>query len=210
MSAPDRHNGGLIMVTKKDFVFVDVDTQFDFMDPQGSLYVPGASDIVPNLKKLIDYADKNDIPVVASVDAHQQDDPEFVQFPPHCVRNTPGQMKIGATTLEPVMVVSELPQSILLPNRGSLVLEKTIFSLFGNRNAETIFREIGEKRYVVFGVATDYCVKAAVLGLLERGYKVAIVEDAISGVTAEGSQSAIDEMVQAGAELVRTEDVLSW
>ena len=197
------------MVTKKDFVFVDVDTQFDFMDPKGSLYVPGANEIVPNLERLIEYAEKNDIPVVASVDAHPQDDPEFAQFPPHCVRNTPGQRKIGATVLEPVMVVPETAQSIAVPHSGSLVLEKTIFSLFGNRMADTLFREIGAKKYVVFGVATDYCVKAAVLGLLERGYKVAVVEDAISGVTAEGSKAAIDEMTRAGAEFITTEDVLS-
>jgi len=70
------------MVTKKNFVFVDVDTQFDFMDPKGSLYVPGADEIVPNLKRLIDFAEENDIPVVASVDAHSHDDPEFAQFRP--------------------------------------------------------------------------------------------------------------------------------
>ena len=198
------------MVTKKSLVFVDVDTQFDFMDPKGSLYVPGASEIVPNLEKLIDFAKKNDIPVVASVDAHPQDDPEFAQFPPHCVRSTPGQRKIAATSLESAVVVAESAQLATLPRAGSVVLEKTIFSLFGNKSADALFRNLEADRYVVFGVATDYCVKAAALGLLERGYSVAVVEDAISGVTAEGSAAAIEEMKSAGAEIVRTADVLSW
>jgi nicotinamidase/pyrazinamidase len=200
----------VLTMAKKNFVFVDVDTQFDFMDPNGSLYVPGADRIVPNLKKLIEFADEHYIPVIASVDAHPHDDPEFAQFPPHCVLNTPGQRKIGATVLEPVTVVSELPQLMTLPGRGSIVLEKRIFSLFGNQNAEKIFKEIGAEKFVVFGVATDYCVRAAVMGLLERGYRVAVVEDAISGVTEEGSRSAIEEMKRGGAELVRTDEVLAW
>ena len=37
-------------------VFVDIDTQFDFMDSRGNLYVPGAEDIIDNIKKLFDYA----------------------------------------------------------------------------------------------------------------------------------------------------------
>lgn len=195
----------------KNLIFVDVDTQFDFMDPQGSLYVPGAAEIVPNLQRLVDYARKYEIPVVASVDAHPQDDPEFAQFPPHCVRGTPGQQKIGATVLEPAIVLGAAAHSAAIPYAASVVLEKTIFSLFGNENADRLFRDYGsDKKYVVFGVATDYCVKAAVLGLLERGYQVAVVTDAISGVTEEGSRAALSEMVARGAELVSTEDVISW
>ncbi len=45
-------------------VFLDMDTQVDFMLPTGSLYVPGAETIIPNLKKLMDYARERSIPVV--------------------------------------------------------------------------------------------------------------------------------------------------
>jgi nicotinamidase/pyrazinamidase len=199
-----------IMFSKNNLVFIDVDTQYDFMDPKGALYVPGAEEIVPNLERLIDFAEENNIPVIASVDAHPLDDPEFSQFPPHCVRNTPGQLKIDATIIESTIVVSEMPQTLSVLSVSSVVLEKRVFSLFGNTNAEQIFRELKAEKYIVFGVATDYCVKAAALGLLERGYKVAVVEDAISGVSREGSELAIEEMKRAGAEIVRTADVLSW
>ncbi|MEW6733694.1 MAG: isochorismatase family cysteine hydrolase [Acidobacteriota bacterium] len=198
------------MVAKQRLAFIDIDTQFDFMDPQGTLYVPGATEIVPNLEKLIDYAKRHKLPIVASVDAHAPDDPEFKQFPPHCVSGTPGQHKIAATTCQPSLVIANSAQSFNLPEAGNLVLEKTIFSIFGNENAEKVFRDIDAEKYLVFGVATDYCVKAAALGLLARGYRVAVVEDAISGVTAEGSQAAIAEMKKAGAEIVRTADVISW
>lgn len=197
-------------MSKRDLVFVDIDTQFDFMDKAGSLYVPGAEEIVPNLRRLIGFAKDRAVPVVASVDAHPEDDPEFAQFPSHCVRDTPGQLKIGATLMAPSVVVPESERNFALPESGELVLEKTIFSVFGNKNADRIFREMDAKKYIVFGVATDYCVKAAAMGLLERGYNVIVVEDAIKGVTAEGTSKAIEEMKSAGAEFVRTDEVLSW
>jgi nicotinamidase/pyrazinamidase len=198
------------MNTKK-IVFVDIDTQFDFMDAAGSLYVPGAVDIVANLRKLIEHARKFEIPVIASVDAHPRNDPEFAQFPPHCVIDTPGQRKIDATILEPAYVVAAAAQQTLPSPRAaaSMVLEKTVFSIFGNENAAKIFRELEAEKYVVFGVATDYCVKAAVMGLLERGHRVVVVEDAISGVAPESSQAAIAEMKAAGAEFARTADIVS-
>ena len=71
-------------------VFFDVDTQVDFILPTGALYVPGAEQIVPNLKKLMDYARANRIPVLSSADAHPPDDKSFAQWPPHCVVGTEG------------------------------------------------------------------------------------------------------------------------
>lgn len=189
--------------------FVDVDTQVDFMQPDGALYVPGAETLVPNMRRLVEYAHSFNIPIIASVDAHLPDDPEFNQFPPHCVRATPGQKKIDVTEIAGAHIVpAESKSEDELPSDGAVVLEKTVFSLFGNKNAEAIFRKIAADEYVVFGVATDYCVKAAVMGLLERGYRVAVVEDAIKGVTEEGATVAIDEMRRAGARFVTTEQIV--
>ncbi|MBL8148964.1 MAG: cysteine hydrolase [Blastocatellia bacterium] len=197
-------------MSKQRLVFVDVDTQFDFMDPKGSLYVPGAIDIVPNLQKLTEYAKSRGILVVASVDAHRSTDPEFVKFPPHCIAGTEGQKKIPATEIEPAYTIDAEISDFSLPEMGSVVLEKTVFSLFGNKNAEQVFKRLSPDKLVVFGVATDYCVKAAAIGLAERGYDVALVTDAVSSVTQEGGVAALDEMQKAGVEMVKTLDVLSW
>ncbi|MCS6884058.1 MAG: isochorismatase family cysteine hydrolase [Acidobacteriota bacterium] len=188
--------------------FVDIDTQVDFMLPEGALYVPGAETLIPNLERLIAYARDNGIPVIASVDAHLIGDPEFEQFPPHCVVNTPGQQKVSSTGIAGAQTigVQKVPD---LQVGNALVLEKTVFSIFGNENADEVFRQIKADEYVVFGVATDYCVKAAVLGLIERGYKVAVVEDAIKGVTEQGALEAIEEMRRAGARFVTTEQVIA-
>ena len=86
-------------------VFVDVDTQADFMLPGGRLYVPGAEGLLATLARLRDFAEQHDIPVLASTDAHPTDAREFEQWPPHCVHGTPGQLKIPETLLRKYTVV---------------------------------------------------------------------------------------------------------
>jgi nicotinamidase/pyrazinamidase len=189
-------------------VFVDVDTQFDFMDPAGALYVPGAETLVPNLERLLAYAQERGIPVLASVDAHHRDDSEFEIFPPHCVAGTPGQAKIAAT-LHPAAVT--LPNQVVATDvlaQHALVLEKTVFDMFGNPNTDRVLEAWQASQYVVFGVATDYCVKAAALGLRQRQYAVSLVIDAIKPVTPEGEATALAELEAAGVSFVTTAEIL--
>src|SRR3989441_10871587 len=88
-------------------IFWDVDTQYDFMKADGKLYVPDAEQLIPNLKKLTDYAHGHGIRVVASADDHVPEHEEISAnpdwkstFPPHCLRGTPGQRKIPETRSE--------------------------------------------------------------------------------------------------------------
>ena len=78
-------------------VFFDVDTQIDFLFPAGALYVPGAEHIIPNIARLNRYAAENGIPLVSTVDAHTENDPEFAAWPPHCIVGTVGQQKPAST-----------------------------------------------------------------------------------------------------------------
>ena len=191
--------------------FVDVDTQFDFMNPKGSLYVSGAVEIIPNLKKLMEAAQKYFIPIVGSVDAHAPDDPEFEKFPPHCVKGSSGAKKIPETTLPDMKIISmEAPvEDVDLSPPGPVILEKKVYGMFDNLHAEAAIRATGANRFAVFGVATDYCVAAAARGLLERGYTVLLVTDAIRAVEQSGGEKAIRELSGKGARLVTTQEVLS-
>jgi nicotinamidase/pyrazinamidase len=56
----------------------------------------------------------------------------------------------------------------------------------------------GTPELVVYGVATDYCVRAAALGLAQRGYRTTVLTDAVAGITAEGTRDAFEEMRRAG------------
>lgn len=190
--------------------FVDIDTQFDFMNPKGNLYVPGAVDLVPNLKKLISHAVEHNIPIVGSVDAHSEDDPEFKIYPPHCVKGTEGQKKIPETTLPSQRIISKdkkADPSELMPP-GPVILEKTVYSMFDNPNAEEALKLTGARRFYLFGVALDICVKHAAEGLLARGYEIAIITDATAPVSYEKGEETLNTFKSRGARLVTTAEVL--
>ncbi len=195
---------------KNKTVFVDIDTQFDFMNSRGTFYVPNAEEIIDNVEKLFDYAKAHRIKILSSIDAHRIDDPEFQNFPSHCVKDTPGNKKIEATTCKDSMVIENKRQHIseTVLNHEQIIVEKQSFDIFDNINVDKIVINLDVSDYVVFGVATDYCIKAAVLGLIRRGYKVSLVTDAVKAVTGEGEKGALIEMRDAGVVFVSTQDVI--
>lgn len=196
---------------KENRVFMDIDTQIDFMDPGGKLYVPHAEEIVPNLVRLMAYARERRIPVLSSADAHTPDDREFATWPPHCVIGTRGQQRIRETLLPGAVALPWKAESFTLPEEWpqQIIIEKDAYDTAANPHFDTILEALGERRYVVFGVATEYCVRADVLSLLERHKPVELVVDAIRPITAEGGRKALEEMAAAGAQLVKTAEVCS-
>jgi len=66
-----------------------------------------------------------------------------------------------------------------------------------------------DAEFVVFGVVTEYCVSFAVKGLLERGRRVAVVQDAIETLKQEDGTKTITELKQLGARLTTTDQALS-
>jgi len=193
----------------KQTAFFDVDTQRDFMVASGGLYVPGARMVAGNIRRLVGHAGKKGIRLFSTVDAHAPDDPEFRDFPPHCIPGSRGQEKIAGTLLDDriaVRVVPKLSKRAIAEvlKHDQVILESATYSVFTNPNVVPVLRGSGCTRFVVFGVATDYCVRAAALGLLGLGYAVDLVTDAIRGIAPETTQEALDEMRQAGARLRTT------
>jgi nicotinamidase/pyrazinamidase len=208
-SAPPRDEAG------RRIVFMDVDTQFDFMEPRGALYVPGAEQIRPNLLRLANYARERRIPWIASADTHAPDDPSFSQWPPHCVVGTPGQQRIPETKRAGVEIIPNRPGAFEGPSdpRQEIVLEINIekqdYSVAANPNFEAVLAAFGPSRFVVFGVATEYCVRDSALDLRRLNLPVDLVVDAVRAISEEGGRQAIKEMLAAGVRLVTTEEVCS-
>ncbi len=195
---------------KDKTVFVDIDTQFDFMDPRGNLYVPDAEDIVGNIKTLFDYAKEHKIKILSSIDAHMVDDPEFNLFPAHCIKGSPGNQKIEASTCSNNITIENREQEITesIMDYEQIIVESQTFDIFESVNTDKIIKKLDAQNFVVFGVATDYCVKAAVLGLLKRGYNVSLVTDATKSITKEGNEKALNKMKNAGVVFTTTEDII--
>jgi len=200
-------------MVSQDFIFWEVDVQADFMLPGGKLYVPGAEKLLPNIRSLTDAARRDQVFLVSHGCFHTPNDPEFKIFPPHCVKGTAGaELVPEALTNNVVRVPNEadakLPED--LSRYRQILLEKQTLNIFESRHADALVRRLGtQPEFVVFGVVTEYCVSFAAKGLLERGRRVAVVQDAIETLKSDDGQKTIAELERLGARLTNTQQALS-
>ena len=195
----------------KNIFFVDVDTQRDFMLSTGSLYVPGAEKIIPKLRRLFDFARKNGISILSTADAHATADPEFGQFPPHCVVGTEGQRKLDETLLSRPLIIPNKPADRNLMDAvrkyQQIIIEKQDLDVFTNPVSERLLRVL-PPHAIVFGVATEYCVKLACLGIRRLGVPVALVTDAAKALSPKTEKEALEEMRKAEVEFIVLDTLL--
>ena len=204
-------------------IFWDVDTQHDFMKADGKLYVPGAESIIPNLRRLTDYAHARRIRIVASADDHVpghrelSDAPDWREtFPPHCMRGTPGQRKIPETTLRNPLVIEPEPGDVaelaarVSRHNGDILFNKHWFDVFTNPNVEPVLDVIDPDDVVLYGVALDVCDRYAIEGLLQRRptSRIFAVTDAMKPIDKGSAEHLLKEWGEAGVRLVRTDEAV--
>jgi nicotinamidase-related amidase len=100
-----------------------------------------------------------------------------------------------------------LPQDLL--EYQQILLEKQTLNIFESRHADELVRKLDpQAEMLVFGVVTEYCVSFAARGLLERGRRVAVIEDAIETLKREDGQKTIAELQSLGARFITTDQAL--
>ena len=202
-------------------VLWDVDTQVDFMLPDGKLYVPGAEETAPAMRRLVEAAREAGLIHVASADDHELTDPEISEdpdyrntYPPHCLRGTRGAEKIPETEQADPLPLSLVPYppglvpDLVTGHREILLLKKN-FNVFTNPNTDPLLEALDPDEIVVFGVATDVCNDAAIRGFLLRGRKVRFVEDAARGLDEERVAAATGAWREAGVAFTTADELLA-
>lgn len=170
-------------------VFFDIDTQIDFMFPAGALYVPGAEKILPAIARLNRYAADRKIPLISTVDAHLENDPEFAAWPPHCVAGTLSQRK---------------PESTMV---GQTVLNKRSVDCFTVPELPGLLDSLGARQCVVYGVVTEICVRHAIFGLMKTERKVTLVTDAVKSLDEAAAAQMISQFTALGGKLATVDAV---
>jgi nicotinamidase/pyrazinamidase len=194
----------------------DVDTQFDFVAPDGKLAVPDAMAAAPAMARLVEAARAAGIPHVASADDHEltdseiSDEPDYSStYPPHCLRGTHGAEKIPETAqLDPVPLALTVVPDKWLQGREFLLLKKS-FDVFTNPNTDRLLELLDPQEIVLFGVATDVCNDAAIRGLLARGRAVTFVEDAARGLDEARTAACLAAWREGGVRFATTSEVLA-
>ena len=204
-------------------IFWDVDTQYDFMRADGKLYVPDAEHIIPNLKRLTDYAHGHGIRIIASADDHVAGHrelsatPNFKDtFPNHCMRGTPGQQKIPETALRAPLVIEPEPEDAgalgerVRRHPGDILFLKHWFDVFTNPNVLPVVDALDPQDIVLYGVALDVCDRYAVEGLMQHRPQIRLfaVTDAMKPIDRDVAEQMLKGWGEEGVRLVKTSEVV--
>jgi nicotinamidase/pyrazinamidase len=199
----------------------DVDTQVDFVRADGKLAVPDAESVAPAMARLVRWAADAGVTHLATADDHEltdpeiSDDPDFEStYPPHCMRGTPGAAKVTETAQRDPLPISLTPYppglvGDLVRGRRELLVLKKSYSAFTNPNLDPALEALAPSEVILFGVATDVCDHAAILGLRARGYEVAFVEDAARGLSDERVAACLVEWRDLGVRFTTTDEVVA-
>lgn len=183
-------------MNREDIVFWNVDTQYDFVNPKGSLYVKGAEMLIPLWEEILSFVRTHDIRLVSTKDHHFldseeiSDTPNFVtSFPPHCIAYEEGEKSVlsmidghGACIVWD-SVLSEEDLLRIYDSERTMVLLKDKFNFeIGNPNSKNLLSHFKEKKIYLFGVAENVCVSEAAMALASNGFSVTVIVDAVKGI----------------------------
>jgi nicotinamidase/pyrazinamidase len=208
---------------KKDILFWDVDTQFDFMRPEGGLYVPGAEVIIEKVSEVRNFALENGFSIVASTDWHTKDDEEISDnpdnkqtFPPHCMANEPGSERVGDLGELEIQYIpndkldADVLRKLSDKEQFHIVIRKQATDVFSNPNTAELVKLIEPKTVVVFGVALDVCVDLTLRGLNKfKNIKLCLLEDAVKGLEIKPANELYNEYRKMGIEITELSDLRS-
>ena len=200
-------------------ISVEVDLLHDFMHPQGNLYVPEAIDIIPRVSRITKALEKKEVTRIMTNDLHFGNELEMAinggDFPLHAMHGLKGSLPIpetmprdfirlltGLNTSCSIEYTKEQLTVMVSAEERKFIIEKQSYDMFSNPVAEKLIKLLDVKWAIVYGVATEYCVKAAVEGLLERGITPFVILDAVKGITELGHDNALDDMRMRGARLI--------
>ena len=181
------------MSGKKSILFWNVDTQNDFVEPWGKLYVKGAEKLKPRWAEITKVARRMKIRVVNTADYHFvhsaeiNEKPDLIHtFPAHCLAGTKGAEFIAETAPDNPLVFhwdtiyDTMPLKVDVPQYRNFVILKDAFDVFaGNAVTVKLLEELAPEMVVVYGVTTNVCVDHAVRGLAQRVKQVYVLKDAI-------------------------------
>jgi nicotinamidase/pyrazinamidase len=206
--------GGTAMVREEEKIgVIVVDFQADFTKfKNGSLSVDGTDEafikwVDENTRKL----KKSGFPIFGTLDWHPANHISFstshpgkkpfevikirgkdqVLWPPHCIQNTPGAE---------VLLDKELLKAFVRTATNPQCEGYSGFQDDGGKKTglDQLLKKDGIKKLVVYGIATDYCVRATALDAVAAGYKVIMIKNLSRGVAPDTSQKAIEEMKAKG------------
>ena len=112
----------------------------------------------------------------------------------------------------PVLWLEQYPKGLgpTIPEVADLLgdqkpLAKTCFSAFGLSDFRQALRETGRRQILLAGIETHICVYQTARDLLDNGFYVEVVADAVSSRTAQNKAIGLEKILHCGAQITSIE-----
>lgn len=165
-----------------------IDMLKDFMPksiyPEAKLPVEPAAQIIPEIEDVISHARQKNIPIFYVNDSHEKNDPEFEEWPEHCIEGAEG--------------AEVVPQ--LKPEEEDTVISKKTYNGFSNPKLEKELKAQRVEKLYIVGVVTDICVLNTALEAKERGYHVKVIEECVSGL--DSRKDGLKKLKEKGIRVI--------
>jgi len=206
----------------RTMLFWNVDTQNDFVEPAGKMYVKDAEQLKPIWSEITRYAQRHKIKVVNTADFHYihspeiDDSPDFEKtFPHHCLAGTAGAEFIKETNpTDPILYDWDKPYDLMalsldFHKSRNIVIRKDAFDVFsGNKIAEPLLQMLKPEVVVIYGVIANISVDHAVRGLSKQVKKVVVLTDAIKELA--GAQLPYKSWQKMGVKLMTFKELVTF
>ena len=194
-------------------VLVDVNTQVDFLEATGACPVANRESLVVELRRVVAWAKRNQVPVISAVDCHRLEEGRSGRLPMHCLDGTHGQEKVDFTIFGSYVKV-EGDNTLAVPvdlfrKHQQVIFRKRTKDFFLNPKADRFITQLPANHYVIAGLGLEGSVKAIALGLLARHKRVTVVRDACGYFGNSDADLAVRLLEAKGAELINTQDLLA-
>jgi len=169
-----------------------VDMQRGFLEEGYPLFCGDeARRIIPAVRRTVEEALDQGIPVFFTADAHEQNDREFAIYPPHCIRGT--------------VEAEIIPELAPYLDRGTLI-ETMTYSAFFDTDLHQRLQKLGVEELTFCGVCTDICVLHTVADAYFRGYRITVRRDGVASFDPEAHRFGLRHMETVfGARLIGEE-----
>jgi len=196
-----RYNSHVMRIRPKRACLLVIDMQNEFLEDWGAVFFHYATEIVPNVKRLLGACRRSAVPVIFT--GHVHEDPSVdggmtAQWWP--------EIKMGQSLIKGTRGAEISSQ--LRPRKSEKIIWKHRYSAFYNTDLEIILRGMKVTDLIVTGVLTNVCCESTARDAFFRDFRVFFVADATATSEPEFHVASLKNLAYAFTYVTSTDDLV--
>jgi len=193
-------------------ILLDLNTQSDFFDPDGSCFSPAAERVVLNVYRLFLWAKARRVPVISTVLRLRRGERSPLAGTPHCTEGGRGETKLPETLLPNrinlgMRNTTDVPPD-LFERYQQVIIETRYPNIFEHARVDRLITELPLTTFILCGTGLTTAICQATMGLLSRGFDVTVASDAVLCLDDSSATFSYRCMTTKGAVLAPTTSIV--